>query len=165
MVASATYNATGGNAPVVHYRESATDDWSVIDPAAGGGPGGDTALSATLRADFSAGTVGGSINTPNSLTNITGNVGTIYLRDGSIDGEGKFGGSAEAQHSKRQTGSWTGEFFGDTTVIVPAAGQTPRTIVPSVPAHAAATFSVTRPKIGTDQDSLTIRGAFGAPDS
>ena len=155
-IASASYT-TENNAPVVQYREKSTDPWSTLANDVGGD--GDDPVVAILRADFAGGTVGGSINTPETITGITGNLGTIYFRDGSIDGDGKFGGSAEAQHSKRQRGDWAGQFFGDTTEIDEGP---PRTLDPAAPSHAGATFSVTRQKDGTSQQALTIRGAFGS---
>ncbi|MCY4241832.1 MAG: hypothetical protein OXD36_08830 [Rhodobacter sp.] len=161
-ITSATYTSA---APIVHYREKATDIWTPLTLATGGqdGEGAEAALSATLTANFGKGTVGGNINIRDDLPNIEGDVGIIYFRDGPIDGDGKFGGSAESEHSKRQTGGWNGEFFGDTTTVE-IDDDGPNISHPAVPAHAAATFSLTRPKVG-DQDSLTIRGAFGAPDT
>jgi len=156
-IASATYKDANA---IVHYRESDKEDWIQLpDPNA-----------ATLEANFSTGKIGGKVETPMMFGTVNGKVGNIFLRDTDIGSDGKFSGMSEAQHSKRQSGQWNGEFFGDTTKVVdvdpdnrPGSGDEYRKTDAKAPSHASATFSVNRPEIKADgQDALIIRGAFGS---
>ena len=162
MVTSATY--TDDN-PILHHRESDTEAWEAIPPAT---------LTARLTATFGTTMmVGGQITTSDSgavLDAIVdeGDIGTIRFRDGAIGDDGKFGGSVDTTGSKRENGSWNGQFFGDTSGYFGTGDA--RASVPLSPSHAVATFSVRRPEIkngdgDVTQDDVTIRGAFGAFDN
>jgi len=151
-VTTATY--TDRNA-MVSYRKKSTDGWTVL-----------TGRTAMLKADFSTGMIGGNINTGANgvtFTGVTGGVGNILFRDTSIGSDGKFSGNVEDSVSTGETGSWDGQFFGDTTGF----GGTPRKSINLVPSHATAAFSMSRPETKrsdgtTKQDALHISGAFGA---
>jgi len=141
---------------IVNYRKKSTDKWTPIAQDA----------MAKLTADFSKGMIGGNIvlgANKFSAPTVMMPPETIRFRDTSIGSDGTFSGNVEDSVSTGETGSWKGQFFGDTTGF----GGTPRKSVAIVPSHATAGFSMSRPETkdsnGTiKQDALHIGGAFGA---
>jgi len=151
-VTTATYSGSA----VVHYRAKSTDKWTPVN--------GKTAM---LKANFSTGMIGGNMATSGGDFGDSINIGDILFRDTSIGSDGQFSGNVENAMSTGETGSWNGQFFGDTTGFTTGTAQNPRKSISVAPSRAAATFSMSRPETKTGstvtQSALHIRGAFGGP--
>lgn len=153
---TATYHSTGRVLFYYSNDDSDHNNWRV-------GNSGNTSLN--LTANFGSGMVGGNID-PDTRAQTTGDTPRLPLvgeriRLGSvpIGDDGTFSGTNVTfadPDIKRDSGSWEGGFFG------PSVTGNPQ--VHSHPSHVAGEFSVSRPKIGTDQNELHIRGAFGGGD-
>jgi len=154
-VTTATYSDSGS--AVVHYRAKSTDPWTPVVAA----------KTAMLKANFSTGMIGGKMATGNNDFGNGINIGDILFRDTSIGSDGQFSGNVENAMSTGETGSWNGQFFGDTTGFTTGTAQNPRKSISVAPSRAAATFSMSRPETKTGstvtQSALHIRGAFGGP--
>ena len=110
----------------------------------------------SLEANFKTGKVGGTV-APGAIGSITLADTAITLSETDIGSDGTFSGTAKfsAPSITRQSGSWKGGFFGDTTEVVAGVQKH------KAPDHVAGEFRVSRQKIGTAQAELHVRGAFG----
>jgi len=105
-----------------------------------------------FTANFKTGYVGGDITPTAGLTMAD----KVKLEATTIGNDGMFSGSASFDaDTTRDNGSWEGGFFGDTTMVTLGVQAH------KAPSHVAGKFNVSRPKHGTDQTELHIRGAFG----